>query len=297
MAGRVYVNTAYSLGQAGLSTMAQLPIVANRAPNTSDQAPIGTLWIFRTSNLAYILTSVVNNSATWLLLEVGGGAGVFASLTVTPGPISLTGTTSINITGAGVTTINTGGTGALNLGNATGNTAVTGSLSTTTSLSATTTVTGGTGVTATTGNVVATAGQVNAGTTMTAGTGITATTGNIVATAGQVNAGTSMTAGTGITATTGGVTASAGDIVATLGNITAAVAATSKISGGTLYATGDAGGVAGTTSLTNVADNAQSTGALTILSKTANPGTNTGFLKIYVGSVVCYLPYWNNIAP
>src|SRR5690606_1546480 len=64
----------------------------------------------------------------------------------------------------------------------------------------------GTGITATTGDIVATAGAVNAGTTMTAGTGITATTGDIVATAGAVNAGTSMTA-------------TAGDITATLGNI------------------------------------------------------------------------------
>ena len=76
-------------------------------------------------------------------------------------------------------------------------------------------------ITSTLGNIVATAGQVNAGTTMTAGTGITATTGNIVATAGQVNAGTTMTAGTGITATTGNIVASAGNITATLGNISA----------------------------------------------------------------------------
>lgn len=116
------------------------------------------------------------------------------------------------------------------------------------SIASTTTMTAGTGLTATTGNIVATAGAVNAGTTMTAGTGITATTGNIVATAGQVNAGTTMTAGTGITATTGNIVATAGavnagttmtagtGITATTGNIVAtagAVSAGTTVTGGT----------------------------------------------------------------
>ncbi len=95
-----------------------------------------------------------------------------------------------------------------------------------TSMSAATTITAGTGITSTTGNIVASAGNINAtlgsmsaGTTITAGTGITATTGNIVATAGQVNAGTSMTAGTTITATLGNITATAGNFVSsTLGD-------------------------------------------------------------------------------
>jgi hypothetical protein len=186
MAGRQYINTAYCLGQSGLSTLAQLPVVSLRAPATSDKAQIGTLWVDTATNAAYILTSIVNNLANWLLVEAGGGTGTFSALTVTPGPISLTGTTTINTAGAAVTTIGTGGTGAVNIGNATGNTAVTGSLSTTTSLAATTTVTGGTGITATTGNIVATAGAVNAGTTITAGTGLTVTLGNATLTNGNL---------------------------------------------------------------------------------------------------------------
>jgi len=203
-----------------LSTLAPRPIVAKRAPTSSDiNYPIGQLWIEPVSaagltvNSAWILVSVINNAAQWNLIEASGAAGVFTSLTVTPGPISLTGTTGINTSGAGVTTINTGGTGALNLGNATGNTAVTGSLSTTTSLSATTTVTAGTGITATTGNIAASAGNVSASGTVTGGTGVVATTGNVSATAGAVNAGTSMTA------TLGNITATNGNLVmGTLGN-------------------------------------------------------------------------------
>ena len=172
------------------------------------------------SNAPYILTSVVNATATWLLLESGGGSGVFSSLTVTPGPISLTGTTSINITGSGVTTIGTGGTGAVNIGNATGNTAVTGSLSTTTSLSATTTITAGTGLTVTTGNALVSTGDITA----TAGN-IVATAGNITATAGSVSAGTTVSSGTTMTAGTG-LTVTAGNATLTNGNLVLSTAAT-----------------------------------------------------------------------
>jgi filamentous hemagglutinin len=69
----------------------------------------------------------------------------------TPRPVhattlEATGTVDINDSGAGVTTIGTGGTGAVNIGNATGNTAVTGSLTASAGLVATTggvTVNGG----------------------------------------------------------------------------------------------------------------------------------------------------------
>ncbi len=205
MANTNYQNVGYSLTQGPLTTLSALPIVGRRAPTTADKNyQIGQLWVLPSTNAIYGLSSVVNNLATWTLLSnAGGGAGVFSSLTVTPGPISLTGTTGINTSGAGVTTINTGGTGALLLGNATGNTVVTGSL-TATSIVSTTTVTAGTGMTSTTGNITATAGAVNAGTTMTAGTGITSTIGNIIASAGDVRGVGAVATGdnAGVAATT-----------------------------------------------------------------------------------------------
>ncbi len=86
--------------------------------------------------------------------------GTFSSTLGVTGLTTLTsltaaGTTHINITGAAVTTIGTGGTGAVNIGNATGNTAVTGSLTASTGLVATTG-----GVTATAGGLIATAGNL-----------------------------------------------------------------------------------------------------------------------------------------
>ena len=204
MANQPRLRVDYGFSQA-LNTVLPLPIAAKRAPTVNDTGyQLGQIWIYVALNAPYILTSVVAGVATWQLIEASGGSGVFSSLTVTPGPVSLTGTTGINVSGAGVTTINTGGTGALNLGNATGNTAVTGSLSTTTSLSATTTVTSGTGITATTGNIVASAGNINA-------------------TLGSMSAGTTVTAGTGVTATTGNVTASAGSVSATATGTTVAI--------------------------------------------------------------------------
>lgn len=261
-------SVAYGLYNP-LQNTAPQPIVGHRAPTAADKAEIGTLWIEPTDssgaavNSAWILTSIINNSANWVLLEVGGGSGSFSSLTVTPGPTSILGTTNINNSGAGVTTIGTGGTGAVNIGNATGNTSVTGSLSTTTSVSAGTSVIGGTGLVATTGDIVATVGAVSAATTVTAGTGLTATTGNIVATDGNITA----------------------------------TAANRRITGTSIYASGDSAGVAGTTGLTNLANSALSTGIMTIKSTTANAGSNAGYIKMYLGSVAIYVPYFTNIAP
>lgn len=167
MAGRQYQNVSYGLNQP-LNLENPSPVIAKRAPTTSDFAFPTTLWTNTSANTAYILTSVANNSASWLQLGAGG-AGNFNSLTVTPGPTNITGTTNINVAGAGVTTIGTGGTGAVNIGNATGNTSVTGSL------------TASTGLTATAGGVTATAGNIDA----TAGN-IVATAGNIIATAGNI---------------------------------------------------------------------------------------------------------------
>lgn len=144
-----YSNTAYSFGQSPLTKIFPPPIVSSRSPLTSDKYFIGQIWINSSTNAVYVETSIVNNLATWKQVTTSGGAGTFASLTVTPGPVSLTGTTNINTTGAAVTTLGTGGTGAVNIGNATGNTAVTGTFTT----SAGITVTTG-GVTVSAGNVV-----------------------------------------------------------------------------------------------------------------------------------------------
>lgn len=119
-----YLNVAYGLTEPLLNVFPS-PIVSVRNPTTADKAQLGSAWVNKSGNDAWILTSIVANAATWT--PIGGGAGSFTSLTVTPGNI----------------------------------TATAGNISATAgSVSAGTTVTAGTGITATTGNIVASTGNI-----------------------------------------------------------------------------------------------------------------------------------------
>ncbi len=253
MAARnVYNNVAYGFSGPLLDVF-PVPVVSTRDPGANDKFQLGTVWVNKATDDAFVLTSVVANVATWI--GIGGGSGTFTSLVVNPGDVTVS-----------------AGNVVVTLGD----------------------ITAGAGdISATTGSVSA-GTTVVAGTTITAGTGITSTTGNIVATAGAVNAGTTMTAGTGITATTGNIVASAGNINATVGSITAG----SNIAGLMIGATGDSGsGAATVTQLTNAVDTTQGVGLLTILSANGNSGTNTGFIKMYVGLTPVFVPYYADITP
>lgn len=199
------LNTAYGFTQALLNVFPQ-PIIAQRAPTTKDKAQLGTTWINESAGTAYVLTQILNNSANWQ--GVAGGE-VLGSLTVTPGPISLTGTTTINTSGAANTTIGTGGTGTVFIGNATGNTAVTGTLSTSSTL---TVSTGGLDIEA--GGLTAT------GTTFINTTGAADT---VIGTGGtgavEIGNATGNTSITGTLTTSDGITATTGDITITAGNL------------------------------------------------------------------------------
>jgi hypothetical protein len=56
-------------------------------------------------------------------------------------------------------------------------------------------------------------------------------------------------------------------------------------------------GLSGKTMLTNVVNTTQGAGDLTLLSTNGNSGTNAGFIKMYVGTTVVYVPYFTSIAP
>lgn len=198
-------NVAYGLSQAILNVFPQ-PIVAKRDPTTNDKAQIGTLWINVTDGVAYVLTQIVNNVSTWQGLA---GGNTFNTLTVTPGPTSITGTTNINTAGAGVTTIGTGGTGAVSIGNATGNTSITGSLTTSAAL------------TVSAGGLTVTAGGLSAvGTTTINGAGAANT---VIGTGGTgavfIGNSTGNTSVTGTLTSTDDITVTAGDFIASNGNV------------------------------------------------------------------------------
>lgn len=87
---KVYNNTAYSLSQGPLSVMYPLPILAKRAPTTADNGfPLGQMWIQASANLAWVLTSVVSNSATWTSVNSSTAASL-VSLTITGAAPNLT---------------------------------------------------------------------------------------------------------------------------------------------------------------------------------------------------------------
>ena len=70
------------------------------------------------------------------------------------------------------------------------------------------------------------------------------------------------------------------------------------IRGREMISDGDSGaGIAGTTQVTNVIDEAIGAGVGSIKMKTANAGTSTGWLKVYVNGNVRYIPYFTNISP
>jgi hypothetical protein len=207
--------TGYGLSDA-LPNVFPAPIVSTRDPLNTDRAQLGSVWVNKSTNDAFILCSVVANVSSWV--GIGGGAGTFTSLTVNPGNLTVTA-----------------------------------------------------------GNIIATAG------TVTAGGGLTVTTGGALISSGN------------LTLTTGSITAALGNITATAGSLQATAGRAIAV---TLETTGDFGaGFTGTTSFTNVTNTTQSSGALTLLSGSANSGTNAGFIKIYVGTAVAYLPYFTNIAP
>jgi len=66
----------------------EAPIVANRAPTVRDKYEIGKVWIDKSADDAYFITSITAGNAIWI--NAGGGAGTFASITATTGDITAT---------------------------------------------------------------------------------------------------------------------------------------------------------------------------------------------------------------
>lgn len=91
-----------------------------------------------------------------------------------------------------------------------------------------------------------------------------------------------------------GITATTGNIVASSGTLDVSSTATAQ----SFIADGDEGtGVVSTVMFTNVVDETLSSGAGVVLMKTSNAGDSSGWLKIYNGTSVRYVPYWTNISP
>jgi adhesin HecA-like repeat protein len=218
-------NVAYGVGQP-LFGLSPEPISSTRAPTTSDKAELGTVWVNKSTDAAWVLASVASNTATWTPTTVNAGATISTGdLDVTLGDINVV-TGDVALTGGDVILANGDVTiqlGALNVD---------------------------------VGNAIITTGDV------------TVTAGDIDVTAGDIDV-------------------AAGNINATLGTIT----------GAQIAASNDIAGVGGTTTVTNTTDTTLSTGAGVVLMKTANPQDSSGWMKIYVGTDVRWVPFWTNLSP
>lgn len=69
------------------------------------------------------------------------------------------------------------------------------------------------------------------------------------------------------------------------------------VKGAGIYATADGGGIASTNGISNVNSSTISTGAGSIKMSTANPATNTSWLKAYCGTAICWIPAFVTNAP
>jgi hypothetical protein len=134
------------------------------------------------------------------------------------------------------------------------------------------------------GNWIGTGGGTGAFDTVSAVTTITAGT--------TVTSGTSMVVGT--TLDVGGAVTIAADGLDVTGQIETDVDVVAR----GVFIDGDEGtGLIGSLALTNVSDAVLGAGAMTIHTKTANNGSNTGYLKLYLGTTVVYVPYFDDISP
>lgn len=81
-------NTVYGYPNPQLSAFPD-PIIAQRAPTTSDKAVVGQIWVDQVGQLSYIFIKNSAGNSVWVVQSNNGGAAVFTSLTVT-GPITQT---------------------------------------------------------------------------------------------------------------------------------------------------------------------------------------------------------------
>lgn len=281
------------------------PIVENRAPQPTDVAEEGRVWIDPSNEDVYICTKTAGTS-TWI--NSGGGDGVFSSLTVNPGPTTLTGglfadfgifSGSLN---AGVTQVS-----ALDVGSA-----VNGTVGLSTIFSSTN-GTGGPefelkksrlGSTILSGDAIGLItfeGFDGSGVPVpVSGAEISAVSTGVIA-ANQVPGILRFSTASA----TGVLTLRAGfdqDGIFTIlspdtGRV-AIVASASDIEADQLVANDDVAGTAAKTTFTNgTVANVAGGGTLSIDSQSANPGTQAGFIKIYVGTTTGYIPYFTDISP
>lgn len=106
-------NIAYGLNQPNVDVF-PVPIVAERAPTNNDKAEVGTRWIDRSGDDAYVLTSIKSGVPSWV--STGGGSANFSSVTATDDITSTNGDISSGGTISSTGSITAGNTLNVTLG-------------------------------------------------------------------------------------------------------------------------------------------------------------------------------------
>jgi hypothetical protein len=296
------------------------PISSPRVPTTTDYAQLGQLWIQPTTGSVWILASIISNSAGWINLS--GGSGVFSTIRVSPGNALITGGGSLIVIGGGniLTSGNITGGDIVSQGDIN---SVAGSISTSNGTISSGSISNDAGgASFSLSKQHGAAGAVEPGDTLGAllftgwsvpilgpGTFITgaAIASNVVSIGANpsnyptanllFSTSENNTLTTRMTISEGGtVTVAIPDNPANPSLIVSGAAVVSGIlAGQTLIATGDVGaGAASTTSITNVVVAAGGTTTGMIVDTSAGAGTtkSAGFLKLYQGTTVIYVPFW-----
>jgi hypothetical protein len=64
---RTKAQLAYGMGDT-LIPLTPLPVIAVRNPTISDRAELGTMWVNKSNNTAYVITSIVGNVSSWIII-------------------------------------------------------------------------------------------------------------------------------------------------------------------------------------------------------------------------------------
>lgn len=88
----VYTIGGYSVG------VQNDPVISDRVPTSSDVCEIGDIWINKSSDAAYIMTSVSSGEATWTT-SAFSAAATCTELTIDPGSLVMTGGGDISCAG------------------------------------------------------------------------------------------------------------------------------------------------------------------------------------------------------
>jgi hypothetical protein len=111
---RTSSKVAYSTNKP-LQDLAPLAVAARRGPKPTDLADVATIWVDIVNHDVYIASGFQAGQAQWSRVDNDGGPGEFTSLTINPGPTSLTGEVTLTSGPLNLPFTNSIGLGVINV--------------------------------------------------------------------------------------------------------------------------------------------------------------------------------------